>query len=52
MPKDSAKLDLPRHPGVEYLRSDQIVPYRLTAEIQIAGITFAKELMGEPEAKQ
>ena len=52
IPKDSVKPDLLRHPGVEYLRFDQIVPGWLTAEIQIAGITFAKELMGEPEAKQ
>jgi len=52
IPKDSVKPDLLRHPGVDYIRFDQIVPNWLTAEIQIAGITFAKELMGEPEAKQ
>ena len=52
IPKDNVKPDLLRHPGVDYLRFDQIVPGWLTSEIQIAGITFAKQLMGEPEAKQ
>ena len=41
IPKDSVKLDLLRHPGVEYLRFDQLVPYWLTTEIKISGITFA-----------
>jgi len=52
IPKGNVKPDLLRHPGVDYLRFDQIVPGWLTKEIQIAGITFAKEIMGEPEAKQ
>lgn len=51
IPKDNVKPDLLRHPGVEYLRFEQIVPGWLTPEVQSAYIDLAVELLGASEAK-